>query len=349
MMLAAEVSADPRLDPYVIWHNGKKIIAQGRLSEGANSLFWKTPEQTGFHSIRVEVFPLLPEGRVPGNMIGKIRELSLPVSSRSEGIRHFNDSSGSPAGEFIGWYQFWGTLDDAKAPNNPERRLVSLYAQAPRWVPLGGIYGLRVGRDDVYTLPGTPFTVSGNEQGRGRMLFHLGALSEGPVLSLRFAGGEAAEDRETAELDLFFATDALILRIASKDESREQSLGLGSYEKHGFITVIVDFTIAPDHFEAELLLENPPGTTGPLAIALASAISGEGSVRFGENPGQGGKQAASGSAGKQGNGTMALNELAFSYARTPLAPQEEASESGPPEALAAKEEGSPETPSQNAL
>jgi hypothetical protein len=358
VMLTTEINADPRLDPYIIWHNGKKILAQGRLSGGANYLLWKTPEQTGFHSIRAEVFPLLPGDRIPGNMIGKIKELSLPVSSRSEGIRHFND----PSGEFISWYQFWGTLDDTKAPNNPERRLVSLYAQSPRWAPFGGIYGLLVGRDDIYTLPGAPVKVSADEQGTGRLLFHLAALSEGSIVNIRFAGGEiaggATETAEspagTAELDLSFAGDALILRIASNDLAREESLALNDDAANGFITVIVEFAIAPDRFDAELRLENPPETTGLLSIALAAPISGEGSVRFGDysGPRQGAKRPASGSAGKYGNGTMVLNELALSYSRVPVPPQEEEFESGAPETLLAEEEdpgAEPEQPSPNAL
>jgi hypothetical protein len=352
VMLTTEVSADPRLDPYIIWHSGKKIIAQGRLSEGANALFWKTPEQTGFHSIRVEVFPLLPGDRVPGNMIGKIKELSLPVSSRSEGTRYFRDSSENPGGEFIGWYQFWGTLDDTKAPSNPERKLVSLYSQAPRWMPIGSLYGLLVGRDDVYTLPGAPFTVSGDEQGTGQILLHLGAPAAGSIVSLRFAGREEAADPEaSAELDLSFEEDALILRIASMDAFQEESLEFTGDEENGFVTVIVKFAIAPDHFEAELLLEDPPATTGALSIALAAAVSGEGSIRFGEYLGQGRRQPAPG-AGKYGNRTMALNELAFSYARTSILPEEEPSESGLPETLAAEEEypdAEPEPPSSNAL
>jgi hypothetical protein len=346
VMLATEVSADPRLDPHIIWHSGKKIVAQGRLSEGANSLFWKTPEQTGFHSIRVEVFPLLPGDRVPGNMIGKIKELSLPVSARSEGIGHFSNSSGYPGGEFIAWYQFWGTLDDATAPNSPEKKLVPLYAQAPRWMPLGGIYGLVVGGDDGYTLPGTPFTLSGDEEGRGRILFRLGALSEGPIVNLRFAGGDAAEDGETAELDLSIAAEALTLRIASKGESRGKSLALNSDDANGFFTIIVDFTIAPEHFDAELFREDPPGTTGPLSIALTGAVRGEGSLRIGgqDGPVSGGS--------KHGNGTMALNELAVSYARTPLSSGEEPPESDLPETMTQEEaypDAEPEPSSPNAL
>jgi hypothetical protein len=361
VMLGTEVSADPRLDPYVIWHNGKKILAQGRLSDGANYLMWKTPEQTGFHSIRAEVFPLLPGDRMPGNMIGKIKELSLPVSLKSEGIRYFSD----PSDEFINWYQLWGTLDDAKAPNNAERRLVSLYSQAPRWKPLGGMYGLLVGDDDIYILPGTPFKLSGDTQGTGRILFRLAPLLEGVILNIYFSGGESAAQADvqetaaspmgTAELDLSFAGNALILRIASGSASLEESLELNDNEAKGFITVIVEFAIAPDHFEAELRLEDPAGTTGPLSIALAAPISGEGSLYLGgaNYPGHGRNltRQASGGTGIYGNGTMALNELALSYARLP-APQKDEVESGIQESLIAEEEDlsvEPEPSSPNAL
>jgi hypothetical protein len=280
-------------------------------------------------------------------MIGKIKELSLPVSLKSEGIRYFSD----PSGEFIGWYQFWGTLDDAKAPNNFERSLVPLYSQAPRWIPLGGMYGLLVGEDAGYVLPGTPFKLSGDEQGTGRILFRLAALSEGAIAAVRFSGGEAAPpggaqetaDRPTgtAELDLFFRGDALILRIASNDASREESLELGD-EAKGFITVILEFAIAQDHFDAELRLDDPAGTTGLLSIALAAPVSGEGIVRLGgAEPGrygQGVNQQALDKAGKHGAGTMALKELALSYTRLPIPRKEEEFESRVSESLTVEED-----------
>jgi hypothetical protein len=359
VMLGTEISADPRLDPYIIWHNGKKIIAQGRLSEGANYLLWKTPEQTGFHSIRAEVFPLLPGDRMPGNMLGKIKELSLPVSSKSEGLRRFSD----PSGEFINWYQLWGTLDDAKARNNSERRLVSLYAQAPRWTPFGGMYGLLVGPEDIYTLPGMPFKLSGDARGTGRIQLHFAALSEGSVLNIRFAGGEipAQEDARgtvpagTAALDLSFTGDALSLRIASGNLSKEESIELNGDEANSFITVSIEFAIAQDHFNAELRLENSAETTGLLAVALDTPISGEGSLRFGSSDysrqRRVAKRPASGEAGKY-NGTMVLNELALSYTRLPFPKKEEEPESGLPEILTTAEEdpgAEPEPPIPNAL
>jgi hypothetical protein len=351
VMLETEISADPRLDPYVIWYNGKKILAQGRLSGGANYLMWKTPEQTGFHNIRAEVFPLLISDRIPGNMIGKIKELSLPVSSKSEGIQHFSDSSG----EFISWHQFWGTLDDAKAPNNSERRLISLYSQAPRWIPFGGMYGLLVGRDDIYVLPGMPFKLSEDTRGTGRILLHLAAFSDGAVLNIRFAGGEAtAGPAGAADLDLTFTGDALILRIASDNASMEESLDLNSGEAEGFITLIVEFTLAPDHFDAELRLEDPAGTTGPLSVALDAPLSGEGSVRFGgaKYPGHGQNAGRSVLGALYGNGAMILNELALSYVCLPIPPKEDEGESEIPETLIAEEEdpsAEPEPSSLNAL
>jgi hypothetical protein len=359
VMLGTEIKADSQLDPYIIWHNGKKILAQGRLSAGANYLLWKTPEQTGFHSIRAEVFPLLPGDRMPGNMIGKIKELSLPVSSKSERVRRFSD----PSGEFINWYQFWGTLDDANAPNSFERRLVSLRSQTPRWIPFGGMYGLLVGHNDVYTLPGMPFKLAGDAQGTGRILFCLAAFSEGGILNIRFAGGEAstqagAQETEdspvgTAELDLSFTGDALILRIASDDASQEESLELNGDQANGFITLVVEFTIAQDYFDAELRLGDPAATTGPLSIALAAPISGEGVVRFGEHTySRGAKRQVPAKTAKYGGGTMALNELALSYKSVPFPPKEENLESGVSESLIAEEEepgAEPESSSPDAL
>jgi hypothetical protein len=202
------------------------------------------------------------------------------------------------------------------------------------------LYSLFVGRDDIYTLPGAPFKLEQGEQGTGRMYLHLAALSEGAILSIRFAGQEkpaqiaAQEDSGdtadgTAALDLFLAGDALILRIASEDASREESLELDGEELVGeFITVVVEFVIAPDRFDAELRLENFAQKTGLLSVALAKPISGEGAILLGggENPAayqRSVKLPVFDETGIFGGGTMALNELAFSYARLSVPENEE--------------------------
>jgi hypothetical protein len=283
-------------------------------------------------------------------MIGKIKELSLPVSSSSNGITQFNSYQSSDG--FIGWYQLGGILDDALDDEKPpDSTLAALYVQPPRWIPFKDMYSLFVGRDDVYTLPGTPFKLAQDEQGTGRIYFHLAALSEGSVLSIRFAApvqkgaGKTADG--TAALDLFLAGDALILRIASEDVSREESLDLSDGEFIGkFITVVVEFVIAPAGFDAKLRLENPsenPAETTLLSVDLAKPISGEGAILLG-----GGEKPAGYKKSDKlpvfdetetfGGGTLALNELAFSYARQSIPEAEEEFNFGISESVWSEEE-----------
>ncbi|WP_010263756.1 hypothetical protein [Treponema primitia] len=317
VVLETEISADDRLDPYIIWYSGKKIIAQGRSSDGANYLLWKTPEQTGFHIIKAEVFPLLPEDTAPNSMLGKVKELSLAVSAKTERIRYFDSFSK----DFINWYQFWGNLDDAKSSGNPERQLIPLFSQKPRWIPFAGMYGLFIGPDDSYTLPGKPFTLSGKEQGKGRIFSHLVLLTEGSVLNIRFNSKNGLPD--AAILDLSFARETslqnaegnITLRLFpadnSENEPQEISLALNPGELDAFITLVIDFEIAPDHLSASLHTENPARETESITLALAEPINGEGTIRFG------GTEHYKWN-GNPGNGTLILNELALSYARLPI-------------------------------
>jgi hypothetical protein len=354
IMLGTEVSASPELDPYVIWYSGKKILARGRVSGGANHLLWETPDRTGFYSIRAEVFPLRPEHEVPGNMIGKIKELSLPVSQKSEGAPLFDE----PPDKFIHWYQFWGNLDD-KNTNSP---LVPLQSQPPRWIPYAGMYSLLVGRDDSYALPGMPFTLYQDEQGTGRIALHMAALADGTVFNISFSGGkilpppaQAAEDdaRKAADnsggkavLELFIVKNALTLRVASDDSSVEKSLRLTSAELNAFVTLTIDFSIVPERFEAELVLEKSTRKAGPISVKLAKPLSGEATVHFG-----GVERTVANKAGKYEDGTFALNEMALSYVHASML-TEEPLESGAQKSLIA-EEGEPgaelELPALSAL
>ncbi|GHV77079.1 hypothetical protein AGMMS49942_19000 [Spirochaetia bacterium] len=292
VVLETEISADSRLDPYVMWYSGKKVIAQGRVSEGAQYLLWKTPEQTGFHTVRAEVFPLLPGERVPENITGKIKELSLAISAKSEGIRPFAGS----AGDFVNWYQFRGNLDDTLGlrSGNPERQLVPLLSQKPRWVPFAGMYGLAVGPNEGYALPGKPFALSEGERGRGRISLHFASLSAGTIFTARFG--------DTAVLDLSLAGGNVTLHISSGTASWQESLALKAGETDTFITAIIDFEIAPDSLSASLALENPVRETKPLAIALPNTLNGEALIRLG---------------GTEQSGTAIFDELALSYTRLP--------------------------------
>jgi len=79
VLLEAKVEADTRLNPYIVWYNGKNVIKEGNLSEGAGFMLWKAPEQNGFRSLRAEVFPFRSRERLKGIH----RDIVLPVSAKA--------------------------------------------------------------------------------------------------------------------------------------------------------------------------------------------------------------------------------------------------------------------------
>jgi hypothetical protein len=85
VMLDAQLEFDSRLDPYIVWYNGRTIISEGRFTEGAGNILWKASEQTGFHSLRAEVFPV----RLRQGFAGLSREISLPVSAKAAAAGYF--------------------------------------------------------------------------------------------------------------------------------------------------------------------------------------------------------------------------------------------------------------------
>ncbi|AEF86257.1 putative lipoprotein [Treponema primitia ZAS-2] len=325
VVLETEISADKRLDPYIIWQYGKKIIAQGRKSAGANYILWKTPEQPGLLNIRAEVFPLLPGDRLPANMLGKFKSLSLPVSTKVRGLKYFDEK----AGTFTNWYQLWGNLEDTKAPGDTAKQLQTLADKKPRWIPHNGIYGLSTGPQDVYTLPGKPFTVSAGELGKGRILLRLAPL-DGTILHAAFAAGGGLPGN--AELNLSAQGETLVLELSSygvpkdwspensaadtptEDEPLRQSLTLNLNEADAYISLFIYFEIAPNRFSAKLSLENPDSETALISLPLANPLTGDSTVLLGAR-----KKPESRSFDTNddsSNEAAILNELALAFTQT---------------------------------
>jgi hypothetical protein len=275
IILEAAVDFDTRLDPYVIWYNGKKVIAEGRVSENTNQLLWKTPEQTGFHTIRVEVFPLRTGDKLPKNIFGQIKEISLPISSKYDNMAYFsNDSS------FVYWYQLPGTLNDAIAPNNVSKQLVPP-KKKPRWSTFAKSYGLVIGPEDIYTLPGEPFVLLNKEEGSGEILFHLIPVREGTILKASFD----MEDSASEKLILSVSANRtyLTLRLSAGTTAYETTLDLAAgSDFSGFVMGSVVFQAAPDHFSARLNRKNPDIETNTLTLALEHPLSGKGIVQIGD-------------------------------------------------------------------
>lgn len=84
--LDSMLNYDNKLEPYVIWYDGKKIITEGKINEGAGSILWEAPDKNGFYSIRLEMFPY----RLKPNMPGIYREITIPVSAKADNPGFFN-------------------------------------------------------------------------------------------------------------------------------------------------------------------------------------------------------------------------------------------------------------------
>jgi hypothetical protein len=281
VLIEAQVIADDRLDPYVIWYSGKKRIGEGKLSENAQYLFWKAPERTGFYTIKASLFPFKP----PENTLlyGTSKELSLPVSAKSAIPGYFSDR----ADQFTHWYQFQNNLLDAKDPQDPKRSLRSKTQQQARWSPHGSIYGLSIGPEDVYVLPGSPFLLADAEQGSGQIHLRALLLAPGTIGKTVFISDDPSA--EPLDMDLSFNGETLILSVSAGGLSYEEALRPSAegavpssvLQTGDFVTFSLTFRIQKNQFTAQVHLEDTDMQSKPCTITLAAAISGEGTVQFG--------------------------------------------------------------------
>jgi hypothetical protein len=53
ILLESNLDFDSRLEPYLIWYDGKTVINEGKMNEGAGNILWKAPDRAGFYSLRV--------------------------------------------------------------------------------------------------------------------------------------------------------------------------------------------------------------------------------------------------------------------------------------------------------
>jgi hypothetical protein len=270
VMLETQVNADERLDPYIIWYDGKRRIVEGRIAGGAGRLLWEAPAQTGFHTIRAELFPFNPAGLSPGTgnsrtggrssvpeLRGKVKELVLPVSAKG--------GPGLPVpegGKILHWYQFAGNLRDSMAGGGRERDLAGS-GQDLRWVPSEGIYGLSVKTGDTYQLPRLSFAMDEEKQGGGSFLLRVKPVTEGTLLSASFKA--AGSPGNALTMAVVYQERSLHLSLESEGLKASGSLALDMFlEDPGssagsvlkdFITVEAGFYVRENTFTAALSVE----------------------------------------------------------------------------------------------
>jgi hypothetical protein len=258
IMLETKVSADDRLDPYVIWYNGKRPIREGPVSNGVDRLLWQAPGQTGFQSIRAEIFPFEPPATFK-NTNGLIKELSLVISSKQVKRAAGNTEVFQQDG-VTRWYQLGGDLSDSLAPGSAGRELTPVNSEAITWLPKAGIYGLGAGSAYFYTISGNLFTPDKNLPGRGQFVFRFTLQSSGIISSVVF---DLEQTSQTLKLDFSgnTQTNQLILNYALGDERREQKLTLPFSAQDEWVSAVIDFSAGENEFLAD--------------IGLLSAVNGE--------------------------------------------------------------------------
>jgi hypothetical protein len=335
IILEAQVVADKRLSPYVVWYAGKQRIGEGSLSNGSSQLLWKVPQQSGFHSIRVEVFPFNPGSQVSGRtqtIPGKIKELSLPISSKYEGRGYFAQN----AETLIRWYQLRGDLHDTTAADGD---LAAQNKTAPKWQPHISNYGLAVGPQDVYILPeviflplrtGTSASPSGDTIGgisRGQILLRFAPVSEGVIFSGRFTRSRTSAVNDTAvpALELSWSGTELLLNVTAGDESYEERIP--QTFSGGFITAVINVQFDADRLSAGLQLDSAQFKPGEHAVTLPEPLNGKGVFQIGGgsgvNSGARNSAASSPAAIISELGISSIPEQIVLAAETPAIPPED--------------------------
>jgi hypothetical protein len=271
ILLEALVDADERLTPYAVWYSGKQSIAEGYVSEGAARFMWKVPEEAVFHTIRVEVFPIMPNERIRRNISGKTKELLFPVSIKNE-----RKKTAGEEGEFAHWYDLGGTLRDVYNPSESAYELAPVGAAVPVWKPHAGLYGLSLAEGDQYDLPVAFAVLNPNEQGRGRIKFQFAPLGTGRIVDLNLDTADSS-DSEPVAAAVSLTEAGLVLSLERGAERLEEILAL---EAGDYSSVFFEYTITSRYLEIGLSHSSRVSLKLDLGESSAS-LTGTGTLRLG--------------------------------------------------------------------
>jgi len=262
ILLDIKLNFDSRLEPYVVWYNGKKIIDEGRYSDGAGTLLWKAPEQNGFVSLRAEVFPSLERIGLAGYQKG----ISLLVSSKEVDMHLLSKDTPN----LVQWYTFEGNLSDSSI-KGPEKRVIERTGKNKlEWMPSSGTYGLASGASSVYKLPTVTFT-NNEENENWQIISRFKPLSEGEIFSVQFEPADVT-------MTLSNKKSNLILTLTSALKTSSEVLRLPN-EKEPFVTASVKFfiqdkrisaklTLGKSFFEKSALIKDKEAIVNPISVEI---------------------------------------------------------------------------------
>ncbi len=272
LLLHAEIEADDRLDPYVAWYFGTKLIGMGRLKDGGNQILWKTPAREGFHTVRVEVYPEPPLDLKSPDLIGASAELTVATSLTAA-------VPGLPgaAADYARLYRFLGDLSDSADAQDAARVFARTNGVAPAWARIGDSYGLSVGPGEQYQLdlPLVPVRAGGLDPARVSTRAALSA--RGLIWRASFVGISGAE---ALSAELSIADGLLQLRLGDDQGGRTASAalpaGLAADE-----AVLIEVSLSASYPTATAVLSVNASGSAAVSIPFSTALMGTGSVRLG--------------------------------------------------------------------
>jgi len=324
VLMEARLVFDRRLDPYLIWHSGRNIIHEGRMSEGAGSILWEAPGQTAFHPLRLEILPFPPVG-IRRNLVGISREILLPVSATAEGAGFFfgtgqNHPARNRLAEGIFHLDHIHIHTHAEPPDGEDEyeydeACTEEILEKPtlyRWYQFKGrLHDTMSAQDEDRFLVSageilphwvsighsyglstgdnnafqlSPINFFREEQDHGGGIFLFHVR---PVAEGTILSAFFPSDSpgRGAWLDMSRKGDTLVLRLGTAEATVEMPMFLSHSDLQNLVPAAVKFYIHPDYIEANLSIgENAFLQSTVQSVRLSGALTGEGILRLGGEP-----------------------------------------------------------------
>jgi hypothetical protein len=323
VMLEANMDFDNRLDPYVVWYNGKNVISRGKISDGAWRILWKAPEQASFYSLRLEVFPF----QLKNDFAGISREIMLPVSPKAISLGYFFEKDLKYAGyvnriplaEGTAYPQqvrlITAMLSSEKSDANAEEgKSASVMPSAPellQWYQFEGNLRNELSLTDKQSLIPSgekdPHWIAAGqsyglavgsddeyhlpqvdffpaEQNQGGGIFLLHIRPPAQGIILSAFFPLRSSSTDGVSMDLIKGRDSFMLRLKTVDSVVEIPVYPAFVESPDLIPIVVEFYIQSYRLEAKISLGEDYSLHNKTGkINLPGTLSGEGIITLGSS------------------------------------------------------------------
>lgn len=277
LLLEGAVQSDVRLDPYIIWYEGNRILKEGRLAENANILLWKTPEAEGFQTIRCELYPENPGSDKNARNIPSVSsnlKIAISKTAPTPGIDF-------AANNYSLWYHFLGTLTSEKIDGTNTTQLTKKGSGEPLWLSGEDTYGLAVGEAHQYTIDTPILPASERQISEGSLVMRFApAVQEanGALFYAQFYNQNKID--EPLVIRLYMEGGILMLQAEIGKESVQAPITNQKLKAKTFYNIELEIIQS----ENTLAFSIPKSSKPLLAINLPEnfSYSGAGSYGFGE-------------------------------------------------------------------